>query len=97
MSYMQHPMYVFKDRDVMHFGDVVVPIEVFDVVALMRFAELREIHGGLSALAPHMLAVAKAYEGNVGADALRRLFNLPPMICTASDEVLAYERTVRER
>lgn len=64
MSYLRQPIYVYSDGALVFFDGHAVPIEWFDAVVMMRFAQLSP--------AERDQATAKAIEyGEMGADALR--------------------------
>lgn len=90
MAYMNDDWYVVKDAGGVviqntnfeaevadDFGTWVrLPQDVFDALALMRYAELRE---DLEGMLVKRLAVAEKYQ-NLGTEALRRWAGLPPLI-----------------
>ncbi len=105
MAYMDTPWYIWSDGTHMHiarsepegfeYETVAVPLEVFDALVVMRHAQLLEERRetpGRTGMDEYSKEIAERYAGNMGADALRRIFGLKDTMATAREAIADLER-----
>ncbi len=101
MAYMRHPFYVWSDGEAITIidtetsGSVIMPLELFDALVVMRHAQLLEAHRespGRTGMDEYSKRVADQYEGHAGADALRRVFGMKDVMGIARDAIADLER-----
>lgn len=81
MAYMRGVPYVYSTGGTMEIyaeGHVSLPIDQFDALVLMRFAQI--LDRGHDALEEEMVRVAGTYAGNFGCDALLKLLGQPTVM-----------------
>lgn len=90
MAYMRNPYYAYRSGTTMYIQSaeadegIALPLEVFDALVVMRYAQLQMAEGPVADLLKLEREVADRYDGNFGADALRRKLGLK----TGMDRVL---------